>query len=145
MYNYYNEFEKPNPKEALAQKRKKKQQQATMLIALLIIGGLAYYFLGYLPEEKVRAKEEIEEMFKENWNVTADKLDKSLWESSESWEEYLEGLFLPSQVQGFKERMFKAIDTKAEELEEEERDRPRKEREKVIEEIKRPTQNVTIQ
>jgi len=65
MYNYYNEFEKPNPKEALAQKRRK-QQQATMLIALMLIGGLAYYFLGYLPEEKVRAKEEIEEMLKDN-------------------------------------------------------------------------------
>ena len=49
-----------------------------MLIALMIVGGLAYYFLGYLPEEKVRAKEEIEEMLKENWQVSVDKLDKGL-------------------------------------------------------------------
>ena len=49
-----------------------------MLIALLIIGGLTYYFLSYLPEEKTNAKEEIENMFKENWNVTVEKLDKKL-------------------------------------------------------------------
>ena len=86
MYNFE---EKPNPK-ILAQQKAKKQKQATLLIALLLIGGLAYYFLSYLPEEKNRVKEEVEEAFKDNWNVTADKLDKSLWEGSESWEEYLE-------------------------------------------------------
>ncbi|CAI2190748.1 2326_t:CDS:2 [Funneliformis geosporum] len=67
----------PNP--ALIQAKKaKKQKQATLLIALVLIGGLAYYFLGYLPEERQRAKEEIEQMFKDNWNVTAEKLDKAL-------------------------------------------------------------------
>jgi len=61
---YYDE-EPTNP--ALIQARKrKKQQQATMLVALILIGGLAYYFLGYLPEEKSRVKGEIEEAFKNN-------------------------------------------------------------------------------
>jgi hypothetical protein len=73
----YSEFEKPS-KQELAQRRAKKQKQATMLVALLIIGGLAFYFLGYLPEEKTSAKEEIEKLLKENWNVTTDKLDKKL-------------------------------------------------------------------
>lgn len=49
-----------------AQLKKKKQKQITMLIALILIGGLAYYFLGYLPEEKGRVKQEIEEVLKEN-------------------------------------------------------------------------------
>jgi len=135
MFNDF-DFEKNPSKQELAQQKKEKQKQATMLIALLIVGGLIYYFLGYLPEEKVRAKEEIEEMFKENWNVTADKLDKSLWADSESWEEYLENLFLPSQVNAFKDKMLNAIERKAEELEEEERDRPRKMREEAINKIK---------
>ena len=59
-------------------KKRKKQQQATMLIALILIGGLAYYFLGYLPEEKSRVKEEIEEMFKADFKVLPENLDKSL-------------------------------------------------------------------
>ena len=131
---YFEEENKRNSKQGLVQKRKK-QKQATMLISLLIIGGLAFYFLSYLPEEKVRAKEEIAEMLKENWQVTVDKLDKNLWADSESWEEYLEGLFLPSQVQGFKEKILNAIDAKAIELEQEEKDKPRKEREKAIKDI----------
>jgi hypothetical protein len=77
MYNNF-DFEKKPFKQELAQQKREKQKQATMLIALMLIGGLAFYFLGYLPEEKVRAKEEIEEMFKENWNVSVDKLDKAL-------------------------------------------------------------------
>jgi len=60
---YYEET--PSPQALQAQKRKK-QQQATMLVALILIGGLAYYFLGYLPEEKNRTKEEINEAFKNN-------------------------------------------------------------------------------
>ena len=77
MYKEFDFEKKPSPKE-LAEQRAKKQKQATMLVALLIMGGLAYYFLGYLPEEKAQAKKEVEEMFKDNWNVTMDKLDKKL-------------------------------------------------------------------
>jgi hypothetical protein len=72
MYNEENA--KPSPLKL----KRKKQKQATLLIALILMGGLAYYFLGYLPEEKASAKAEIEALFKENWNVMADKLDKSL-------------------------------------------------------------------
>jgi hypothetical protein len=72
---YYEEI--PNP-QTLQAKKRKKQQQTTMLIALILIGGLAYYFLGYLPEEKSRVKQEIEEMFKENYAVFPEKLDKNL-------------------------------------------------------------------
>jgi hypothetical protein len=77
MYSEFDFEKKPNLKE-LAQRRAKKQKQASLLVALLLVGGLAYYFLGYLPEERVRAKEEVEEILKDNWNVTVDKLDKSL-------------------------------------------------------------------
>ena len=118
----YYEEETPSP-QALQAKRKKKQQQTTILIALILIGGLAYYFLGYLPEEKNRVKQEIEEAFKDNWNVLPEKLDKTLWEGAESWGEHLNSLFLPSQVKVFGEKMLKAIDHKAEELEQEERER----------------------
>ena len=78
---YYEEI--PSP-QTLQTKKRKKQQQATVLIALLLIGGLAYYFLGYLPEEKGRVKQEIEEMLKENYQVLPEKLDKTLWEGKET-------------------------------------------------------------
>src|SRR5207249_3206113 len=112
-----------------------KQQQATMLIALILIGGLAYYFLAYLPEERSRVKQEIEEMFKENYAVLPEKLDKTLWEEKETWQAYLDGLFLPSQVKAFGDKMLKAIEKKAKEIEEEERERPKKMREEAIKEI----------
>ncbi|CAI2192012.1 13375_t:CDS:2, partial [Funneliformis geosporum] len=76
-----------------------------LLIALVLIGGLAYYFLGYLPEERQRAKEEIEQMFRDNWNA-------------------------------FKEKMLKAIERKATELEQEEIDKPRKMREEAVDNVK---------
>jgi len=82
MNNMYYE-ETPSP-QTLQAKKRKKQQQTTILIALILIGGLAYYFLGYLPEEKNRVKQEIEEAFKDNWNVLPEKLDKTLWEGAES-------------------------------------------------------------
>ena len=104
---YYEEI--PNP-QALQAKKRKKQQQVTMPIALILIGGLAYYFLGHLPEEKSRVKGEIEEAFKENYLVLPESLDKSLWEEKETWQTYLDGLFLPSQVKAFGERMLKAIE-----------------------------------
>ncbi|CAI2185607.1 5224_t:CDS:2 [Funneliformis geosporum] len=69
---------KPRNPAVTQAKKAKKQKQATLLIALALIGGLAYYFFGYLPEERTKAKEEITEMFRDNWNVTADKLDKTL-------------------------------------------------------------------
>ena len=72
MYDYET---KPNPQE-LAQQKRKKQKQTSILIALALLGGLGYFFLGYLPEERMRAKEEIEEALKENYLVTIDKLDK---------------------------------------------------------------------
>ncbi|CAH1765572.1 4382_t:CDS:2 [Entrophospora sp. SA101] len=78
---YYEEI--PSPQTIQTQKRKK-QQQATMLIALILIGGLAYYFLAYVPEERNRAKEEIEEMFKQNFMVLPEKLDKTLWAEKEN-------------------------------------------------------------
>ena len=56
---YYEE--EKQTQQALQAQKKKKQKQITMLIALILIGGLAYYFLGYLPEERNRVKEEIEE------------------------------------------------------------------------------------
>ncbi|CAJ0641872.1 2679_t:CDS:2 [Entrophospora sp. SA101] len=104
---YYEEI--PSPQTIQTQKRKK-QQQATMLIALILIGGLAYYFLAYVPEERNRAKEEIEEMFKQNFMVLPEKLDKTLWAET--------------------------IERKAEELEQEEKDKPRKMREAAINNIK---------
>jgi hypothetical protein len=76
MYDF--ELEPKPSKQELAQQKKKKQQQATMLIALLLIGGLVFYFLSYLPDEKLQAKEEIEEALKENYLVTVDKLDAKL-------------------------------------------------------------------
>jgi hypothetical protein len=76
MYDF--ELEPKLSKQELAQQRRKKQQQATMLIALLLIGGFAFYFLSYLPDEKISAKEKIEEMLKENYLVSLDKLDASL-------------------------------------------------------------------
>src|SRR5256885_9969397 len=105
----YYEEEQINP--ALVQaKKRKKQQQTTMLIALILIGGLAYYFLGYLPEEKSRVKQEIEEAFKENYAVLPEKLDKTLWEEKETWQIHLDSLFLPSQVRVFGEKMIRAIE-----------------------------------
>jgi len=130
---YYEEI--PNPQVLLTKKRKK-QQQATMLIALVLIGGLAYYFLGHLPEEKSRVKQEIEDAFKENFKVLPENLDKSLWEEKETWQTYLDSLFLPSQVKAFGEKMLKAIERKSEEIEQEEKDRPRKLREEAIDNIK---------
>ncbi|CAJ0895221.1 7794_t:CDS:2 [Entrophospora sp. SA101] len=44
----------------------------------------AYYFLAYVPEERNRAKEEIEEMFKQNFMVLPEKLDKTLWAEKEN-------------------------------------------------------------
>ncbi|RHZ36568.1 hypothetical protein [endosymbiont GvMRE of Glomus versiforme] len=132
----YYEFDEQAEQKALENQKQKKQKQATMLIALLLIGGIAYYFLGYLPQERDRVKEEIEEMFKENYLVLPEKLDKSLWEEKENWEEHLNSLYLPSQVKAFGARMLKAIERKAEELEEEERERPKKAREEAIEDIK---------
>ncbi|CAI2186205.1 6829_t:CDS:2 [Funneliformis geosporum] len=103
---YYEEEIKPkNPAVARA-KKAKKQKQATVLIALVLIGGLTYYFFGYLPEERQRTKEEIEQI-----------------------------LLLPSQVKTFKEKMLKAIELKAAELEQEEIDKPRKMREEAVKNI----------
>ncbi|RHZ36061.1 AAA family ATPase [endosymbiont GvMRE of Glomus versiforme] len=133
---YYEEFDEQEQQKLAETKSKKKQKQATMLIALILIGGITYYFLGYLPEERSRIKQEIEEAFKENYLVFPEKLDKSLWEEKESWEEHLNSLFLPSQVKAFGERMLKAIERKAEELDEEEREKPKKLREEAIKNIK---------
>src|SRR2546429_6553693 len=56
-----------------SQQKRKKQKQTSILIALALLGGLGYFFLGYLPEERNRTKEEIEEVLKENYLVRSEE------------------------------------------------------------------------
>jgi len=77
------------------------------------------------------AKKEINKLFQQNPALTTSDLDTSLWKDKENWEEYLDSLYLSSQINLFVREMKKVIKEKAEI----EQEKPKKARKNAKQEI----------
>jgi len=89
---------------------KDKQQQ--QILILLLIAGIGYYFFIYLDRKRTETKSEIRKLFQANPSITATELDASLWKFKENWEEYLDSLYLGSQISQFSRKMKEAVEEK---------------------------------
>lgn len=114
------------------QENKQKEQLQYLVIALLV--GVGYYFFIYLNNKREEAKKEINKLFQQNPVITAADLDASLWKNKESWEEYLEELYLSSQINLFVREITNSIKEKKKKLEEE-KENKKQARKKAVEEI----------
>lgn len=97
-------------KPAVKPKRNKEQEQLK-LVALLLVGGLVYYLMVYLPNEREETKRKLNNLFENNYPVTSESLDNSLWKKQKSWEKHLEKLYFSWQIAKFEDNMQEAIET----------------------------------
>jgi len=87
---------------------KDKQQQ--QILILLLIAGIGYYFFIYLDRKRTETKSEIRKLFQANPTIFVSELDASLWKFKENWEEYLDSLYLGSQISQFSRKIKEAIE-----------------------------------
>lgn len=118
-----------------------KQQEKIQLAVILLVAGIGYYFFAYLDNKRNNAKVEIKKLLQSTPSVSPNDLDGNLWESATNWEEYLESLYLTSQINQFTQKMKNAIKDKQKKLEEE-RANKKKVRQDAIEQIEKISKEV---
>ncbi|MCE8163127.1 MAG: AAA family ATPase [Candidatus Moeniiplasma glomeromycotorum] len=136
---YLDDFDSFTEKQSQTQqtKPKKKQSNKWQLLIFIFLAGIGYYFLAYLPRKRDKAREEISKLLQKNQVIAVSDLDNNLWKGGENWEEYLDELFLVSQINLFFREMKREIIEKSER----EKEKPLKAREKAIEEIEEFAKN----
>ena len=105
-----------------SQTNENKQKEQLQLLLIIAIVGIGYYFFAHLPQKREKAKEEINKLFQQNSSIVATDLNANLWKDAENWEEYLDSLYLSSQLNLFVREMRKEIIR----LAEEEKEKPKK-------------------
>jgi len=126
--NYY---ELEEEKDQAKREEEKQKKIKMLLIPLLLLGAGGFYLWNWLNETKEETRKEILEQLQISPVVSVDIFPdevKEIWWFEGSWDKYLDGLYLPQQINDFKKGMLKSIQEKREEL----KDEPRKKRQEEI-------------
>ena len=114
-----------NPEEFFTDKQPIKEkitEQNFQLLVIFLLIGAGYYFFIYLNKKREEARTEIKKLFQQNSSITTAELDASLWKYKDSWEEYLDELYLGSQISSLTKEMKSAVGSKRKEKQKAEND-----------------------